>query len=491
MHAAGEWEGQLYLAMRFLDGPDLAEVVRTRGPLPPAEVIALLAPIADALDVAHARGIVHRDVTPSNIRLDARGIPYLTDFGLTKRAATSGPDRADAGADGDAGLHGARAVRARRRGPGAGSRAGAARRRLRPRLRARHAPDRHAALPAGHLRGRALGTRPRGPARRLRARAGPPRHPRCGGRPGPRQGSGRPLPDARRPRRRRARGARRNAGAEAAASPTGRHRRRGPRRGARRPRRTPARQPAPRRRSGLAPLPGPSGPSRSWRSPPAPSSAPGCSSPDRRARGPSPRRPRRPRRELSRRRARLPGPPRGRRRRHRPTPSPTPSPTPVPTPRVGAPENVARLRAWIPRQVRNDCSSAEVTYATELAALVCSAKDTKAVRYTLWDDAAALRYRWDRFVARAVTTAGGRCEAGEEAAGPWGDQGIFGLFGETRGLLACSVETGRRRTRRLDRHRRPDLDHALARRRGHRRRLRHLVGGAASTRSASRAEAAT
>ena len=91
MHAAGEWEGQLYLAMRFLDGPDLAEVVRTRGHLPSAEVIALLAPIADALDVAHGRGIVHRDVTPSNIRLDARGIPYLTDFGLTKRAATSGP----------------------------------------------------------------------------------------------------------------------------------------------------------------------------------------------------------------------------------------------------------------------------------------------------------------------------------------------------------------------------------------------------------------
>jgi hypothetical protein len=123
-----------------------------------------------------------------------------------------------------------------------------------------------------------------------------------------------------------------------------------------------------------------------------------------------------------------------------PTPSPTPSPTPVPTPRVGAPESVARLRAWVPRQVRNDCRSAEVTYATELAALVCSVTDTKAVRYSLWNDAAALRYRWDRFVARAVATAGGRCEAGEEATGPWGDQGIFGLFGETRGLIACSVE---------------------------------------------------
>ena len=60
-----------------------------------------------------------------------------------------GPDRADAGADGDAGLHGARAVRARRRGPGAGSRAGAAGRRLRPRMRARHAPDGRAAVSRG------------------------------------------------------------------------------------------------------------------------------------------------------------------------------------------------------------------------------------------------------------------------------------------------------------------------------------------------------
>ncbi len=89
IHAAGEWEGRLYLAMRYLDGPDLAQVVRTRGPLPPADAVALLVPIADALDVAHARGIVHRDVTPSNIRLDGRGVPYLIDFGLTRVTAPS------------------------------------------------------------------------------------------------------------------------------------------------------------------------------------------------------------------------------------------------------------------------------------------------------------------------------------------------------------------------------------------------------------------
>jgi len=117
-----------------------------------------------------------------------------------------------------------------------------------------------------------------------------------------------------------------------------------------------------------------------------------------------------------------------------------PTPTPVPTPRVGSPEDVARLRAWIPRQVRNDCSSAEVTYATELAALVCSAKATKAVRYSYWIDDAALQYRWNRFVARAVTSPGGRCAAGEEAVGSWGNEGIFGFLGAIRGSLACTVE---------------------------------------------------
>ena len=119
-----------------------------------------------------------------------------------------------------------------------------------------------------------------------------------------------------------------------------------------------------------------------------------------------------------------------------------PTPTPTPKPRVGTPEDVSRLRAWLPRPVRNDCTSGELRYATELAALVCQAKDTKAVRYSLWRDVAALTYRWDRFVARAVTTPGGRCASGEEAVGTWGDEGLFGILGEKRGAIACSVESG-------------------------------------------------
>jgi hypothetical protein len=90
--------------------------------------------------------------------------------------------------------------------------------------------------------------------------------------------------------------------------------------------------------------------------------------------------------------------------------------------------------------VRRGCDSAEVRYAGEIAALRCSAKDAQAVRYGLYVEATALQRRWDAFVERAVDAPGGRCEAGEEAAGSWGDEGLFGLFGETRGLVVCSVE---------------------------------------------------
>ena len=102
---------------------------------------------------------------------------------------------------------------------------------------------------------------------------------------------------------------------------------------------------------------------------------------------------------------------------------------------------MARLRAWIPRSVRNECQSTALRYTGETAALRCTAEDTAAVRYSLYLDAAALQRRWDLFVERAIGTAGGRCAEGEEAVGSWGDDGLFGIFGETRGLIACSVET--------------------------------------------------
>ncbi len=123
-----------------------------------------------------------------------------------------------------------------------------------------------------------------------------------------------------------------------------------------------------------------------------------------------------------------------------PTPTPSPTPTPEPTPRLGTPEDVARLRAWLPRALRNDCTSASLRSRDELAALRCTAKDVQLVRYVLFGSADRMSARWDAFVAQAEISPDGRCAMGEEAAGTWGDEGIFGIFGETRGSLACTVE---------------------------------------------------
>ncbi len=92
IYAAGEVEGVLYIAMRYVDGTDLKQLVDREGPLAPDRTIALLAQVASALDAAHARGLVHRDVKPANVLIAPGAGPrgtehcYLSDFGLTKQA---------------------------------------------------------------------------------------------------------------------------------------------------------------------------------------------------------------------------------------------------------------------------------------------------------------------------------------------------------------------------------------------------------------------
>ena len=94
IYDAGEVDGLFYIAMRLVRGQTLAALIREHGALTPAETLAVLAPVADALDTAHAADLVHRDVKPANILLtsavDRGGRPhvYLGDFGLTRQASS-------------------------------------------------------------------------------------------------------------------------------------------------------------------------------------------------------------------------------------------------------------------------------------------------------------------------------------------------------------------------------------------------------------------
>jgi serine/threonine protein kinase len=92
IHYAGEHEGMLFFVMDYITGTDLREVLMKHGAMEPTRAVDLLEQFASALDAAHSRGLVHRDVKPANILItvrDGEEHAYLTDFGLAKKYDTA------------------------------------------------------------------------------------------------------------------------------------------------------------------------------------------------------------------------------------------------------------------------------------------------------------------------------------------------------------------------------------------------------------------
>ena len=83
IHEVGERDGSCYFSMKFVEGGQLDEVAR-REPMPIRRAVELIAKVARIVHYAHEHGILHRDIKPGNILLDAKGEPHLTDFGLAR-----------------------------------------------------------------------------------------------------------------------------------------------------------------------------------------------------------------------------------------------------------------------------------------------------------------------------------------------------------------------------------------------------------------------
>src|SRR5205823_4638903 len=89
IHDAGEHEGALYIAMRYVEGTDLRAAIASHDSLDPRKTVSIITQVAAGLDAAHAAGVVHRDVKPANVLLSTDLTrAYLADFGLTKELAS-------------------------------------------------------------------------------------------------------------------------------------------------------------------------------------------------------------------------------------------------------------------------------------------------------------------------------------------------------------------------------------------------------------------
>ena len=84
VYAVGQRGGPAYIAMKFIEGHTLEAVLRSQGQIDPTATALIGGRVAEALNFAHGEGVVHRDVKPSNIMIDRRGRPVVTDFGIAR-----------------------------------------------------------------------------------------------------------------------------------------------------------------------------------------------------------------------------------------------------------------------------------------------------------------------------------------------------------------------------------------------------------------------
>src|SRR6202453_1576809 len=84
IHDFGEVDGRLFIDMRLVDGVDIRMLLDENGPISPQRAVNLLSQVAQALDAAHADGLVHRDIKPSNILVTSSDFVYVVDFGIAR-----------------------------------------------------------------------------------------------------------------------------------------------------------------------------------------------------------------------------------------------------------------------------------------------------------------------------------------------------------------------------------------------------------------------
>ncbi|HPS40999.1 MAG TPA: bifunctional serine/threonine-protein kinase/formylglycine-generating enzyme family protein [Anaerolineaceae bacterium] len=90
VHDLGESDGRLFIAMRYLPGGNLQELIRKSGHLDFSRALKIMSQVCDGLQTAHERELVHRDIKPANILFDARGSALISDFGLARAVQVSG-----------------------------------------------------------------------------------------------------------------------------------------------------------------------------------------------------------------------------------------------------------------------------------------------------------------------------------------------------------------------------------------------------------------